>query len=885
MKTALNKILSILIVIFICFSVMSVSVFAADSTNTGDEMVHLTQRWLNQEYGDVEGFGTVTENGKTGWNTVYGLLRALQYELGITELANSFGATTTSLYEQNILSRNDGATDRKYAILQCALWCKGYNPGYNISEANGKVVIDEIFDSKVEQAVINLKKDAGFIEPDGVVTVNVMKALLSMDSFKLLSTYGGSEAIRAMQQELNRKYEKYTGLNPCDGIYGRNTNKALIYALQAEEKLPIGTANGNFGATTKLCCPEIPYEADTNAAKSYPGTEESGFYTEAEIIEFTKLLQYALLVNGFDTGTVDGVFDDELRQKLTEFQTAYALKVTGTVDKSTWMSLLTSSGDTSRSAVAADCATILTAEKAKTLYDNGYRYIGRYLTGTYNGGVSKAITKEEAEIIFAAGLRFFPIYQTSARTEAYFTETQGTEDAKLAVEAAEKLGIPENTVIYFAVDFDATASQINSTVLPYFEKVNEVMSKSIYKTGVYGTRNVCINTAAKGYTFSSFVSDMSTGFSGNLGFSLPSDWAFDQFATVSLGSGDGYIEIDKNGFSGRDCGVSELVEIHIHSYTSAVTKAATCGEKGIKTYTCSGCKHSYTEEISATGKHTGGTATCKDKAKCTVCGKAYGALSSAHKYSTANCIEKAKCTLCGKETGKLNSKKHKELKKLSAKAATYKSTGLTAGEKCTACGKITVAQKKTDKLTVGTVKGLKLSAVKLEKGTGSSLTLKWSNVKDAEKYEVYQYVSKKWKRIKRTSKTSFKVEKLKANKSYKFKVRAVVDGVKGEFSKTLTAKTVPLETSLTLKAGKKSLTASWKTVDNVTGYEVVYSTSKKFSKKTTKTVTIKKQKTKKTTIKNLKKGKKYYVKLRAYKTVGGKRIYGGYSSVKTVKVK
>ncbi len=866
MKISLKKILSILMIIFICFSAASVSAAAADSSEggrtAGDEMVYLTQRWLNQEYGDVEGFGTVTVDGKTGWNTVYGLLRALQYELGITELANSFGATTTSLYEQNILCRNDGKTDRKYAILQCALWCKGYNPGYNIYEQGGKIVIDEVFDSEVEKAVIALKKDAGFIEPDGVVTVNVMKALMSMDSFKLLSGYGGTEAVRTMQQELNRKYGEYTGLNPCDGVYGRNTNKALLYALQAEEKLPVGIANGIFGATTKLCCPELPYDTSSGASKSYPGTDEGSFYTEAEIAEFTKLLQYALLVNGFDTGTVDGVYDNELRQKLSDFQKAYALDVTGTADISTWMSLLTSSGDTSRSALAADCATILTAEKAKTLYDNGYRYIGRYLTGTYNGGISKAITKEEAEIIFSAGLSFFPIYQTSARSASYFTQSQGTEDAKAALEAAGKLGIGENTIIYFAVDFDATAAQINSAVLPYFEKISEVMNKSIYKVGVYGTRNVCISTASKGYTYSSFVSDMSTGFSGNLGFTLPSDWAFDQFATVSLGSGDGYIEIDKNGFSGRDSGVSELaqdsIETHSHIFSSVVTKAATCASEGIKSYSCTLCSHSYTEKISPTENHKGGTATCKDKAKCTVCGEAYGGIDSEN---------------------------HKSLVKISAKDATYKATGLTEGEMCSACGKITVLQQEIPMLVLGKVRNLKVKAVKPAAGTKSTLTLSWSAVEDAEKYEVYQYASKKWKRIKTTSSKSYTVKKLKANKSYKFRVVAVTaDGVKGEEAQ-LTAKTVPLSTTMALKAGKSQLTASWKTVANITGYEVQYSTSKKFTKKNTKTTTVKNAKTKKTTVKKLAKGKKYYVRVRAYKTVDGKKIYSAWSSVKNVKVK
>lgn len=73
---------------------------AASSDVVGDPMVFYTQRWLNQEYGNVSGFGSVPENGRTGWNTVYGLLRALQHELGITSLSNNFGPSTSSLVER-----------------------------------------------------------------------------------------------------------------------------------------------------------------------------------------------------------------------------------------------------------------------------------------------------------------------------------------------------------------------------------------------------------------------------------------------------------------------------------------------------------------------------------------------------------------------------------------------------------------------------------------------------------------------------------------------------------------------------------------------------------------------------------------------------------------
>lgn len=539
-------------------------------STVGDSMVYMTQKWLNQEYGDVPGFGSVPENGKTGWDTVYGLLRALQHELGITSLANSFGPTTSSRYEQNLLQRQDGVTDRKFAILQGALWCKGYAPGYKITEnPDGTITFKEVFDADVEKAVKQLQKDAGIANPDGVVSLNLMKALMSMDSFKLLpSSYGSDANIRAFQQWMNRNYEAYTGLSPCDGVYGRNTNKALIYALQAEEGLPISVANGNFGKTTQLCCPELPYFENSTAARKYPGTASSEFYSYSNIVSFTKLLQFSLYVNGFGDGNFDGVFDNGTKQNVRAFQEHHAITVTGKADKSTWLSLFISCGDRNRSAKAADCATILSKSKAEALYANGYRYIGRYLTGTYNGGISKALTSEEAQIILDAGLRFFPIYQTSARKNEYFTKEQGAADAKDAIQHAEELGLPKNTIIYFAVDFDAMDYQITSNIIPYFQAVHEEMSASIYKTGIYGARNVCTRVSNRGYACSSFVGNMSTGFSGNLGFKMPSNWAFDQFTDkdqsgnyLSISSSDGSFAIDKDGFSGRDHGVGKLDDV------------------------------------------------------------------------------------------------------------------------------------------------------------------------------------------------------------------------------------------------------------------------------------------------------------------------------------
>ena len=113
----------------------------------------------------------------------------------------------------------------------------------------------------------------------------------------------------------------------------------------------------------------------------------------------------------------------------------------------------------------------------------------------------------------------------------------------------------------------------------------------------------------------------------------------------------------------------------------------------------------------------------------------------------------------------------------------------------------------------------------------------------------------------------------------------------GDFVKckvTVTAKTTkPPKTTFTkVKAKKKAVTLKWKkkSKKKIAGYQIQYSTSKKFTKKTTKKVNIKKTKTTKT-IKKLKSKKKYYFRIRTWKKSGKKKVYSGWSKVKKAKVK
>ena len=89
-----------------------------------------------------------------------------------------------------------------------------------------------------------------------------------------------------------------------------------------------------------------------------------------------------------------------------------------------------------------------------------------------------------------------------------------------------------------------------------------------------------------------------------------------------------------------------------------------------------------------------------------------------------------------------------------------------------------------------------------------------------------------------------------------------------------------------LKSSKKAtMVVKAAKLSGITGYQIQYSTSSKFAKGKTKTVKVKTTKALSKTIKGLKSGKKYYVRVRAYKTSGKKTVYSKFTAVKSVKIK
>ena len=104
------------------------------------------------------------------------------------------------------------------------------------------------------------------------------------------------------------------------------------------------------------------------------------------------------------------------------------------------------------------------------------------------------------------------------------------------------------------------------------------------------------------------------------------------------------------------------------------------------------------------------------------------------------------------------------------------------------------------------------------------------------------------------------------------------------FTNNAFATSIPTTIITSVKAKDKAFTVKWKKKSDITGYQIQYSTNKKF-KKNSKTIKIKQAKKFSKKITGLKASKKYYVRVRTYKVVKKKISYSSWSKKKCVTIK
>ena len=182
---------------------------------------------------------------------------------------------------------------------------------------------------------------------------------------------------------------------------------------------------------------------------------------------------------------------------------------------------------------------------------------------------------------------------------------------------------------------------------------------------------------------------------------------------------------------------------------------------------------------------------------------------------------------------------------------------------------------------------LKPSTLKVSSRSTNVLKLSWSKVSGVSGYQLQRKSGNSWKTVATTTSTSSTVKSLKAGTTYNFRVRAykTINGTKYYSGwRTLKTPTSPSKPAIKTPSTNKKhqITAKWKKVSACSGYQVQYSMSSKFKKATAKTVS---GASKTSCTGKFKKGKKYYIRVRSYKTVDGKKYYSAWSSVKSIKCK
>lgn len=173
----------------------------------------------------------------------------------------------------------------------------------------------------------------------------------------------------------------------------------------------------------------------------------------------------------------------------------------------------------------------------------------------------------------------------------------------------------------------------------------------------------------------------------------------------------------------------------------------------------------------------------------------------------------------------------------------------------------------------------------------NSLKLAWNKPAGATGYQLQRKSGNSYKALATVKSTSYTHKSLTAGAGYTYRVRAYrTVGGKNYYSGWvyMTAYTKPATPNLTGLSATKSghkIKATWKKVGgSASGYQIYWAKDKNFKKVVSKT-TVSGQKKTSYTGKNFTKGKRYYVKVRAYKTVNGNKIYGAWSNVRNVKAK
>jgi len=170
-----------------------------------------------------------------------------------------------------------------------------------------------------------------------------------------------------------------------------------------------------------------------------------------------------------------------------------------------------------------DTPASITDIVADCLAKSGIKAVGRY----YAKSPWKILKQEEMKTLAKFGIQVIPVYEDNPTSASYFSFERGKEDADRAFNhARNEAKQPTGTVVFFTVDYNATASDVDSMIMSYCEGVNAAKSNDAlnqYRIGVYGSGLVIDRLRAAGLIEKGWLASP-RGWSGTANVASGSSW-------------------------------------------------------------------------------------------------------------------------------------------------------------------------------------------------------------------------------------------------------------------------------------------------------------------------------------------------------------------------
>jgi hypothetical protein len=181
---------------------------------------------------------------------------------------------------------------------------------------------------------------------------------------------------------------------------------------------------------------------------------------------------------------------------------------------------------------------------------DGISCVIRYIS-TYTAG-EKCVKPAEARAIAAAGLKLGLVFEVWGGSDNFthgdINAASGARDGAFAADWAARVGAPAGTIIWLAVDNDASPAQIDKLIIPYFRAAKAALAPR-WRAGIYGCGAACAAALDAGAADAAWLSN-AMGWSGSRAFAASRRWRLLQHPEATLHG----LSVDYDEAAGNDYG-------------------------------------------------------------------------------------------------------------------------------------------------------------------------------------------------------------------------------------------------------------------------------------------------------------------------------------------